>query len=88
MKDLKPKPVLHVAGENDNLVRFEWQKRTMEELRKLNGCEEGRPWGKWCTLYPSKTGTPVVTCIYLGGHKFAEEVPPIIVKFFKEHERH
>ena len=43
MKNLKPKPVLHMAGENDPLVRFAWQKRTIDELRKLNGCGEGQP---------------------------------------------
>ncbi|MCX7010405.1 MAG: dienelactone hydrolase family protein, partial [Kiritimatiellaeota bacterium] len=35
---LKPKPVLHVAGEKDPLVKFEWQKATMDAVRKLNGC--------------------------------------------------
>jgi len=87
LQNLKPKPVLHVAGEKDELVRFEWQKPMMDALRKLNGCGDGKPWGKWCTSYPSKTGTPVVTCIYPDGHRFPEEVPPIIVKFFKEHAR-
>jgi polyhydroxybutyrate depolymerase len=85
--DLKPKPVLHVAGETDNLVRFEWQKLMIDSLRKLNGCADGTPWGQWCTLYPSKTGTPVVTYIYPGGHAFPQEAPPIIVKFFKEHAK-
>ena len=84
---LRPKPVLHMAGENDPLVQFEWQKRTIEELRKLNGCGEGKPWGEHCTLYPSKTGTPVVTYIHPGGHGLPEEVPPVIVKFFKEHAK-
>jgi polyhydroxybutyrate depolymerase len=82
---LKPKPVLHVAGEKDPLVRFEWQKRTMEELRKLNQCGEGQPDAKYATLYPSKLGAPVVTFIHPGGHQFPAEAPPLIVKFFKEH---
>ena len=84
---LTPKPVLHVAGENDPLVRFEWQKRTIDELRKLNGCGDGKPWGEHCTLYPSKTGTPVVTYIHPGGHALPQDVPPVIVKFFKEHAK-
>ena len=81
---IKPKPVLHMAGENDPLVRFAWQQRTIDEVRKINGCGEGKPWGEHCTLYPSKTGTPVVTYIHTGGHMMPEDVPPVIVKFFKQ----
>src|SRR5947209_6708524 len=40
LKDLTPKPVLHVAGEQDPLVKYDWQKLTMEALRNLNGCDE------------------------------------------------
>ena len=42
LADLKPKPVLHLAGEKDQLVKYEWQQATMEALRKLNGCERDR----------------------------------------------
>lgn len=87
-KDLKPKPVLHIAGENDPLVLFSWQKQTMDELRKLNGCEEtGTNWGKHCTLYSSKQGTPVITCIHPGTHKYLEDAPSLTVKFFKEYTK-
>ena len=52
LKDLKPKPCLHIAGAKDPLVKFEWQAATMESVRKLNGCDaEGRPDGKLVTLY-------------------------------------
>jgi polyhydroxybutyrate depolymerase len=84
---IKPKPVLHMAGDNDPLVKFEWQQRTIGVVRKLNGCGEGQPWGEHCTLYPSKTGTPVVTYIHSGGHQLPADVPPVIVKFFKEHAK-
>jgi polyhydroxybutyrate depolymerase len=82
---LKPKPVLHVAGENDPLVKFEWQKATMDALKKLNQCGEGQAWNKDpnCTLYPSKVGAPVVTAIHPGTHTFPKEAPAVIVKFFK-----
>ena len=69
---------------NDQLVRFAWQERTIDEVRKLNGCGEGKPWGEHRTLYPSKGGTPVVTYIHSGGHQFPQDVPPVIVKFFKQ----
>lgn len=82
----KPKPVLHVAGEADPLVKFAWQKMTMDQLSKLNGCvPEGKAWDTYGTLYESKTGTPVVTVIHPGTHTFLKEAPAMIVKFFKEH---
>jgi len=84
---LKPKPVLHVGGENDPLVKFEWQQATMDAIRKLNQCGKEQPWKdvKGCTLYPSQLGTPVVTFIHPGTHTYPFEAPSIIVKFFKEH---
>jgi polyhydroxybutyrate depolymerase len=91
-KDLKPKPCLHVAGEKDELVRFENQRRTMDAVRAANGCEAGgKPWAKAGTLtgtvYASKAGTPLVTLIHPGGHAFPDGVPELIVKFFKEHTK-
>ena len=88
-KDLKPKPVMHVAGENDQLVKYSWQQLAMAHLRKLNECGEGAPWGmnKNCTLYSSKTGNPVVTLIHSGTHKYPDEAPSLIVQFFQEHRR-
>jgi len=79
----KPKPAFHLAGEHDPLVRFEWQKQTIDKIRELNGCEAGQPWGEHCTLYPSKNGTPLVTYIHSGGHEFPADAPQAIVKFFQ-----
>jgi polyhydroxybutyrate depolymerase len=90
VRDLKPKPVLHVAGEQDALVKYEWQKMTVERLLAINHCEKNaQPWHGMagCKLYPSSTGTPVVTLIHPGGHKFLAEAPAAIVAFFKEHAR-
>ena len=87
---LKPKPVLHLAGENDTLVKYEWQQRTMEMVRKINRCEpDGKPWeGKLtgpgvCTLYESKTGSPFVSFIHPGGHGFPAAGPELIATFFQ-----
>ncbi len=84
--DFKPIPVLHLAGRNDPLVKFEWQKSMIDNLKKLNQCE-GEPY-KWaedkCEVFPSKTNTPVVTMIHDGTHAFPKDGAAIIVKFFKE----
>lgn len=85
---LRPAPVLHIAGENDELVPFVWQRRTIDEIRGRNGCaHRGEAWGEGITHYPSKMGTPVVTFLHAGGHRFPREAPALIVRFFKEHAR-
>ncbi|MEQ1859909.1 MAG: esterase [Chthoniobacteraceae bacterium] len=83
---LKPKPAMHLAGEKDQFVKYEWQQAAMAAVRKLNGCEtEGGTWDKQCLIYESKTGTPFVSFIHPGGHNFPAEAPALIVKFFKQH---
>jgi polyhydroxybutyrate depolymerase len=83
---LKPKPVLHVAGENDQLVKFQWQKLMINTVLKVNQCDgdPGKPWDKNCTIYISKVNAPVVTFIHSGTHTFPKEAPALIVKFLKE----
>jgi polyhydroxybutyrate depolymerase len=86
---LQPKPILVVAGEKDNLCKFEAQKQTIAMLRKLNGCGEGTKWNNnaLCTEYPSKTGTPLVTYVHPGGHGMPKDTQSLIVKFFKKHSK-
>ncbi len=89
MTKLRPKPAIQFGGESDKLVRYASQSRTMNYVKKLNGCEEaGKEWAKsgslTGTLYSSKTGTPFVALISPGGHQFPAEAPPLFVKFFKE----
>lgn len=84
---LTPKPVLHVAGEKDELVKFAWQQQTMTALRKLNQCGEGQSWDKLCTIHASPLGAPVVTMIHPGTHAYPAAAPALIVKFFKEHAK-
>lgn len=90
-RDLTPKPALQVAGENDTLVKFQWQQSAMGTIRKLNRCAEtGKPWAKAGplvgTIYASETHTPFVAVIHPGGHQFPPEAPGLIVKFFQEHQ--
>ena len=85
---LKPKPALHVAGTNDQLVKYKWQEGMMQFMKRLNGCSsEGTPWHSSGdlkgTLYSSQKGTPLITLISPGTHKFPKEAPPLIVRFFQ-----
>ena len=87
VRSLKPKPAMHLAGQNDQLVKYANQQRTMDHVRNLNACDpQGKPWAPQCTLYPSPTGTPFVAFIHPGGHKYPPEAPPLIIRFFKEHQ--
>jgi polyhydroxybutyrate depolymerase len=83
---LTPKPAMHIAGTQDPLVKFDWQRRTMDAVRKVNGCAStGQSWAEDCTLYPSPGGTPLIEYIHPGGHVVPSAAPALIVKFFKEH---
>ncbi len=82
----EPVPVMHLAGRNDALVKFEWQERTMQRVREINQCSaDGEPWGKIGTLYPSENGAPFLAMSHEGTHKYPDKAPELIVKFFKEH---
>jgi polyhydroxybutyrate depolymerase len=87
-RNAKPCPILHVAGEKDPLVKFDWQQKSWTVVRVVNGCEEqGKDWDKGCTIYASSKDAPLVTFIHPGDHKYPAEAPALIVKFFKEHAR-
>ncbi|MDO8545056.1 MAG: hypothetical protein Q7S40_31830 [Opitutaceae bacterium] len=87
-ENLRPKPVMHVAGRKDERVKFAAQEQTMEALRTLNQCGEGLAWDKDCTLYPSAIGAPVVTMIYDGPHAYPASASALIVRFLKEQTKH
>jgi polyhydroxybutyrate depolymerase len=81
---LKPKPMLHIMGEKDPLVKPEWQRIMYNRVLKLNNCAGiGQPYAPQATLYPSATGTPVVLYIHPGGHAYPQEANEVVIKFFK-----
>lgn len=85
--DLRPAPVIHIAGKSDPLVKFAWQKAMIETLRRNNRCDEGRATANGGTLYESKLGAPVMTYVHPGGHAYASEATALIVEFFQQHRR-
>ena len=83
--DAKPKPVFHAASEKDPLVTFAMQRRTLDRVKKLNGCDDkGEEWAKGCLRYASKNDAPVVIFLHGEGHRYPEATPALIVKFFQE----
>jgi hypothetical protein len=86
--EAKPKPLLHAASEKDPLVTIGMQQRTLDRVKRLNGCNNmAERWAENCQIYPSKTGTPVIVCLHDEGHRYPEWIPAVIVRFFKEHSK-
>ena len=84
VKQLKPKPVLHVAGEEDEIVPFDLSKKLIEAIREHNGCQEtGEKWKYGGTIYPSDSGTPFVAWVHPGGHRFPDKAAEAMVQLFK-----
>ena len=74
--DAKPKPLFHAASEKDPLVKFAMQQRTLDHVKKLNGCDDqGRKPAPGCQLYQSNTGTPVGIYLHNEGHNYPEADP-------------
>ncbi len=82
---IKPKPALIIAGKKDPLVKFEWQDRMIEQIKKINQCsKDGKPWGEDCTWYDSAIHAPLVAMIHDGGHIVPKGATEKIVEFFKQ----
>jgi polyhydroxybutyrate depolymerase len=81
---LRPKPVMHIMGQSDPLVKPQWQRMQLNKLFKLNNCSlTGRPFSPFALLYPSTLKTPVVVYVHPGGHVYPQEADVTVVKFFK-----
>lgn len=82
----EPKPLLHIAGEKDEVAPFQVQQQTIAIARQINGCsDQGEPCGQGCTLYPSSKNAPVEVIIHHGGHIYPPAAPALIVRFFQQH---
>ncbi|MFI2741278.1 alpha/beta hydrolase family esterase [Zhouia sp. PK063] len=86
---LKPKPVMHIMGESDRLVKPLWQRMTCNILKKINHCtSKGVRLSKYATLYPSNSQTPVVVFAHPRGHVYPQDACVAVVNFFKKIGKH
>ena len=77
-------PVFHVAGKQDEIVKFKSQKEMIEFIKKINKCnDEGIIINKNVTEYKSAIDKPLTTFIYNDIHKIPGDAIPFIVEFFK-----
>ncbi len=79
-------PLFHAGATNDKVVPFEMQQKTIEAFIQRNQCSTAStPWQQVAKQYVSKTGKPVVTFVHENGHQYPDELPKLVVAFFKEH---
>jgi polyhydroxybutyrate depolymerase len=92
VRELPPLPVIHVAGENDPLVKFAWQQATFVAVRRFNHCADtAKPWAKegvlTASIYESDRGAPLVTALHAGAHEYPKGASELIARFFKTQVR-
>lgn len=86
-RSLPAKPVLHIAGRNDPLVKYAWQQVMIERLKVSQKCGAERPWQGGVTEYPGASGASVFTLVTDEGHKFPARAPQLIAEFFRKHAK-
>jgi polyhydroxybutyrate depolymerase len=83
----EPRPVLHIAGQKDDVVPFREQVQSVLAAKATDGsAEAGTSCGQNCTTYRSTRNAPVNTYFHPAGHVYPPGASEMIVKFFKNHE--
>jgi polyhydroxybutyrate depolymerase len=85
VKPAVPKPLFHVAGTQDTVIRFADQQRAIEVAKQVDGVSgKGAACGNGCTTYKS-AGAEVMSWIHPGGHEYPPSTSERIAKFFQDH---
>ena len=87
VRPAEPRPVFHVAGESDRVVRFSDQEAAIAVAIDVNGVDAATGCGAGCTVYGAETAAPVMTWIHPGAHVYPRGTSERIVSFFREHAR-
>lgn len=87
--EAKPLPALIIAGEKDELVKFDFQMRSLRYVFNLNRCSSvGTPAGEMMKMHKAEAGgADVLTYIYPGGHTMPTDTGKKMVAFFRQHKR-
>jgi polyhydroxybutyrate depolymerase len=79
----KPKPALIIAGENDRLVPYTLQRRTINAVVQLNGAAtKGEPWFGGADMHKSDIAA-VATYVHPGAHPLPKNAAAVVAKFFR-----
>lgn len=88
IRDATPRPIFAIAGENDRIVPYEGQVRSMEVYRWVLKTDPSKAVTKgYAKSEPGVNGTELVTYLHPGGHEFPLDALPLVVEFFKKHSR-
>ena len=87
VRPTEPRPVFHVAGESDRVVRFSDQEAAIAAAIDVNGVDAATGCGAGCTVYGAGTAAPVMTWIHPGAHVYPRGTSERIASFFREHSR-
>ncbi len=87
VRPTQARPVLHVAGERDRVVRFADQEAAIAVAIEVNGVDATTRCGAGCTVYGAGTAAPVMTWIHAGAHVYPRGTSQRIVSFLREQSR-
>ena len=87
VRPAQPRPVFHVAGERDRVVRFADQQAAIAVAIQVNGVDETTRCGAGCTVYGAGTAAPVMTWIHAGAHVYPRGTSERIVSFLRRQSR-
>ena len=80
----QPRPLFHVAGERDGVVRYADQEAAIAVAITVNGVGNTTTrCGDGCTIYGPDTQAPVMTWIHPGAHTYPRGTTERIVSFFQ-----
>ncbi|MGE0130171.1 MAG: PHB depolymerase family esterase [Blastocatellales bacterium] len=86
IRDATPRSIFAIAGENDRIVRYDGQVRSIEVYRRVLKTDQSKAKTKgYAKTEPGINGTELVTYLHPGGHEFPQEALPLVVEFFKRH---
>lgn len=88
IRDATPRSIFAIAGENDRIVQYDGQLRSIEVYRRVLQTDASKAVTKGYTkIEPGIKGTELVTYLHPGGHEFPQDALPLVVEFFKRHSR-
>lgn len=88
IRDATPRSIFAIAGENDRIVRYDWQVRGIEVYRRVLKTDASKAVMKgYAKIESGINGTELVTYLHPGGHEFPQDALPLVVEFFKRHSR-